>query len=329
MDEMMNAPWLKCKDIDILTEDDKQRLAEFLDLKGDDKLPIGRTSEHITEKKENRMPMNDIEKKVATIWQDILKTDMVSVDDNFFAIGGNSILLIQLHSQLESVFPGKIQMTDLFESPTIAMITRLIDQDSASKEQIEIAGVKMQDEFLVPSGNQNENHMIALEIASEVIADLKRLMESMMVDQTSVLIATYIFLISECSMEDEITVHLMDENKLVYPIPINMKEIKNMDVLIREVSERIQRKESEKTYSLENLKGKNRQDNMVRFIVLKDGVKPSGFPLLELYDVIMEIQKSEEELSLFFEFQSDYLNGGEMKRFVSDYVEYIERVTAF
>ena len=64
-------------------------------------------------------PLSALEKTVAGHWQAILGLDAVGVDDNFFDLGGNSLLMTQMHRQLEAALHRSIPITDLFQFSTI------------------------------------------------------------------------------------------------------------------------------------------------------------------------------------------------------------------
>ena len=69
-------------------------------------------------------PENEIEKKLAEIWCDILKLDKIGIHDNFFSMGGDSIISIQLVSKARN---SDIYFTpkDLFQNPTIAQLAAI------------------------------------------------------------------------------------------------------------------------------------------------------------------------------------------------------------
>ena len=62
----------------------------------------------------------------AEIWREILGVEQVGVYDNFFALGGHSLLLIQLIARVMESFQVELALTALFEAPMIADITKLI-----------------------------------------------------------------------------------------------------------------------------------------------------------------------------------------------------------
>ena len=67
-------------------------------------------------------PKGQPEKVIASIWQDLLQIDIVGVDDNFFDLGGHSLLLVKLQSRLTSTFKKELPLIEIFRYPTIRML---------------------------------------------------------------------------------------------------------------------------------------------------------------------------------------------------------------
>jgi amino acid adenylation domain-containing protein len=64
-------------------------------------------------------PRDRTEARIAEIWQDLLGVDEVGIDDDFFALGGHSLLGTQLLSRLNRTFEVKLPIEALFELPTV------------------------------------------------------------------------------------------------------------------------------------------------------------------------------------------------------------------
>ena len=79
-------------------------------------------------------PENEVEKKIAAIWQTTLGKDRVGVDDNFFDIGGHSLLVVRMHRELKAAFDQPIAITDLYRFPTIRTFTNHISSDDGPGE---------------------------------------------------------------------------------------------------------------------------------------------------------------------------------------------------
>lgn len=63
-------------------------------------------------------PKNLIEKMVISIWEDVLKVKKIGRNDNFFQLGGQSLMLVNVYNQIENKFPGKISIAQLFSFST-------------------------------------------------------------------------------------------------------------------------------------------------------------------------------------------------------------------
>ena len=60
-----------------------------------------------------------LEDRIAAIWRDLLQRSAVSIDDNFFDLGGHSLLLAKMRVQLRDAFGTDLAMTTLFRYPTV------------------------------------------------------------------------------------------------------------------------------------------------------------------------------------------------------------------
>jgi amino acid adenylation domain-containing protein len=73
-------------------------------------------------------PANEIEEKLLQIWQITLKNEHIGVDDNFFDVGGNSILLVSMYEKLLENFQTEIEIADIFANPTISRLAEFIEE---------------------------------------------------------------------------------------------------------------------------------------------------------------------------------------------------------
>jgi amino acid adenylation domain-containing protein/FkbM family methyltransferase len=72
------------------------------------------------------LPRNEVETTIARIWQQVLQRDRVGVHDNFFDLGGKSLLLLQVHTRLREAFDCKLSVLDLFQHPTVSTLAGLL-----------------------------------------------------------------------------------------------------------------------------------------------------------------------------------------------------------
>jgi aspartate racemase len=62
---------------------------------------------------------SELEEKIATLWKEVLGAASVGLDENFFDLGGDSLLIVAVHAQLQKMLQREIQVTDLFEYVTV------------------------------------------------------------------------------------------------------------------------------------------------------------------------------------------------------------------
>ncbi|HVF85660.1 MAG TPA: amino acid adenylation domain-containing protein, partial [Abditibacteriaceae bacterium] len=81
-------------------------------------------------------PQNDIENRLAQIWKKVLHLSHVGRHDDFFTLGGNSLLAVALLTQIEKAFAQQLPLSSLFESATIDAQAELLrspqNQESAA-----------------------------------------------------------------------------------------------------------------------------------------------------------------------------------------------------
>jgi amino acid adenylation domain-containing protein len=68
------------------------------------------------------MPQTEVEQSIASVWQKALNLEKIGIHDNFFEIGGHSLLLVTVHSQLREIFKTDLSTLDLFRYPTISSL---------------------------------------------------------------------------------------------------------------------------------------------------------------------------------------------------------------
>ena len=84
-------------------------------------------------------PSNEIEQRIAKIWQEILGVEQIGVNDNFFELGGHSLLAVQVTSRLREIFEVELPLKSiLFDAPTVAGIANVITEKQQQQEDEEV-----------------------------------------------------------------------------------------------------------------------------------------------------------------------------------------------
>jgi amino acid adenylation domain-containing protein len=67
-------------------------------------------------------PRTNLERNIASAWKEVLNLDQVGLHDNFFDLGGHSLLLVRLHMKLRESVSSDLTITDLFRFPTVGAL---------------------------------------------------------------------------------------------------------------------------------------------------------------------------------------------------------------
>jgi acyl carrier protein len=82
-------------------------------------------------------PQTPLEQVLAGIFSQVLGVTSISVHDNFFDMGGHSLLAIRLSSQIGETFDLEIPMRTVFESPTVAEMAEQMLANPENREKVE------------------------------------------------------------------------------------------------------------------------------------------------------------------------------------------------
>jgi amino acid adenylation domain-containing protein len=89
-------------------------------------------------------PRNQTERAMATIWAEVLQLNRVGIHDNFFELGGHSLLAVRLFFQISRTFGKTISMNILFQTPTIAELSALIDSKADAIPKNRLVAIQSQ-----------------------------------------------------------------------------------------------------------------------------------------------------------------------------------------
>jgi len=73
-------------------------------------------------------PESHLEKKLAEIWSEILGVDQIGIHDNFFHLGGHSLMAIQVVHRINQAFKVDLSVRNIFEDPTIAGLALVVEE---------------------------------------------------------------------------------------------------------------------------------------------------------------------------------------------------------
>jgi natural product biosynthesis luciferase-like monooxygenase protein len=75
------------------------------------------------------LPVGELETQLTGLWRQVLGVESVGVEDNFFDLGGHSLLVVRIHRRLRELGHAEVALTDLFRHPTIRSLARALESE--------------------------------------------------------------------------------------------------------------------------------------------------------------------------------------------------------
>ncbi len=209
------------------------------------------------------MPESEVELLIADIWRKILGIDRIGVNDSFFELGGNSMLLVQSHLLLEKCFPERLTIAELFIYNTIAKLTEHLENINQQKQTEKLdpeiltreaefwqkemvnAGqlLRLSDEYFnLPAGHPEWINLL-FELTDDLTFQLRAIQELEKVDLSDILTAIFVYLLSELAETSAFWIEVVPRNiseksnsELGLPLWIDLTEIEDFIQLYREIN---------------------------------------------------------------------------------------------
>ncbi len=122
----------------------EQRLLDLPCLTEDEQLSIfGEPMESDRSTKANfQAPKDALEGQLVNIWKKVLRRDLVRVGDNFFDLGGDSLLAISLFAEIEKKVGKQIPLASLLDAPTVGQLAELLRHEGWSPPWTSLVAVQ-------------------------------------------------------------------------------------------------------------------------------------------------------------------------------------------
>jgi len=77
-------------------------------------------------------PQNELQQKLVKIWEKVIGVNPIGIKDNFFDLGGHSLIIVRLIAQIEKAFGKRLPPAILFQAPTVEQLADIIGEEPDS-----------------------------------------------------------------------------------------------------------------------------------------------------------------------------------------------------
>jgi tyrocidine synthetase-3 len=271
-------------------------------------------------------PKNPTQRDLLEIWQSILGDARIGVGDNFFDIGGNSLLLLKMHAAIDERFPGKVRVVDLFNLTSIVAIGDFIDQEGEPERKRTLPQLLLPESYFTPPSTLSHPDYLSFSVNGGVYRELKDFAGGRDLMLEEMLLGIYLYLFSEITQQD------------IIGLPAVIRHHQRIDHLTMDVSkadsilhlfEMVKETLDTNKHSMSLPKhpwwngGSAATGNQIRAVFYLKKLLKSGARLTGDADLALEVDEKQDRLDFYCEYSSR-LKGEKVEEIASMYVEMLE-----
>lgn len=294
---------------------DRNELKKF-----DYKVFISKRSENkLFTSKTNTVTEN--EKIVMNIWREVLDAEHISVEDNFFDIGGNSLLLLKIHSKIDEIFPDEISVIQIFDNPTIREIAQVL-KGKRNFEEFDLRSISLSDDyFRITSPNNYE--LFEYEMSGNKLNKLCEMNSEFNIEMMDIFAGMFNYCFHEITEEDSITIHYINKKSHIKMISLDYSKIKDIDEIFKGVSHLNSKAFNDFNNNLKEYIHDFRYEEGKITPLIMDG-DLENYEGHEIYDLVMRVTTKEDRIKLLLDFNEDRLNKNKIREIFNIYINLIE-----
>lgn len=275
-------------------------------------------------------PRDDIEEKLANIWCEVLGVKQVGINDNLFDLGGNSISLVRIYSQIEELYPGVVTVVDLFTYPTISKLADFIkDKKSAISKNVQFNFIEFPEIYFKEENEKSKKLIYEFDIDGVSFEKIKNISIKENINYRNVILAVYIQLFYEITENSQMSFYVMFDNaNEVIQLDIDLNEVSDFQQLIKLVVER-KNLSSKKIYRLKELieSAPAKKPGYISTFIYCRELFTENVNLLEAYDIIFAIEEIDTRVNMRCEFDESMLDNEKILELTNMYLQLMEIIT--
>jgi fengycin family lipopeptide synthetase D len=260
------------------------------------------------------------EKKLEALWKELLNIDTVGINDNFFDLGGNSLLLVSMHSKLEEEYKIGIKVTDLFANPSISSLAQFIDSTYANQESASpVKTVLIADYFKNVASAESVASSFGYQFRKDMYESIKRLEGCSDYEVEHILIALLVHLLHQITKQSEVCLNI-GKGENLYPVKIDTSGAKQLAELAKRVKDAM----GSDTLQIRNISTMNTKKlNNEILLIINVNNNSNLASYLDYFDLAIDFNTINGYPVMHFDFNNTILKSAKIKELGENYIKFI------
>lgn len=266
---------------------------------------------------------NATELMIMNVWKKIIGVKEIGIDDNFFEIGGTSILLLIMYEELNELFQNRISVSDLFHYSTIRKISEFINEKESYNLNFERCLLEFPSEYR-GSRQQSEQIKFSYDLDRNIVLRIRDIQILEKIDVFHIMYSLFIYLLSEIAETNRISLLSVRQYDRFFVIDLDLEHVKDFPSLFRLVKEKEKLlREEEGDYTLQQIKNNfaKKEDRSIFPLFFQYGTN-NKTTLFETFDLILCMRDDDEDrIAIEIEYNYRRLNKDKVKEMLNQFLK--------
>ncbi|MCR8981703.1 non-ribosomal peptide synthetase [Brevibacillus laterosporus] len=273
---------------------------------------------------------NEVEEVLLSIWEELLGVTGFGIHDNFFDLGGNSLLLVRMHSRVDEKYPNHVTVTDMFTYPSINKIATLIMHgDIEQARTFSLPSISMARDYFASNQMSEAGSLFEAELTPATVMKLQRLAEVEQVTIEDVFVATYMFLLAQISGSKQLSIQLLMQTPNQFmSLDADISSMTNFSELFRYVHQKQKAEDDIKVYEPDSLSGlvMSKEPFTITPLLYRKGLATKRSEMNDIFDILLEIEQGSKNIYLRLDYQQQLLRSEKMKELLNAYMKLLTMI---
>lgn len=273
-------------------------------------------------------PLTATEQTLLRLVHEVFANSNIGVHDNLSYHGANSLRITKLHARIESLYPGRTTLSNLYSHLTMAKLAEFIDQGGS----IFVPAVELPAAFRAPGGRDSGQVALQFTFDGARYRKLKALAAAEQCQPSELMLSVFAHLLSEVAGQPRIAVQALIgpvTNRIVSVEP-DLEAITDVSALLQFVADTCSARRPAVAYVVPEL-GKvslNRTATSVLPLFYDKAFLKSGARLSDVYDLTLQVEYGDAMAICRCEFGADRLNKEQVSTLLGQYMQLLDQLVA-
>lgn len=258
-------------------------------------------------------PRNKTEQEILEVWKKVLNTANISVTDNFFDVGGNSLSFIKVFFEIDVLYPDTIKIVDLFSYFTIRSLVDYMLSIKKDESECNLTFTKLSDSYFDFSAINRENINYKIEISDSDFENIMTVSKEKMISIDNLLSGIFVYFISDISRNTSACVCTLEDSGKVKLLNCDMAEFEDMDELYKVINFNEEKyydyADLHNVYGMINTRKNRMSDTYITPLIVNSDFITNKRDIQDYFEIACTYKKLQDSLILEFFFPSKLSEG--------------------